>query len=131
MSRFTATPALDALDINSEVRLLGIDKLESNHNGGHLLFGPDGMLYVGVGEGGGEPNAWPQKTRMFRQIPAIDPARTGGRAPYTIPADNPNAGNPLCNGNGRGRRPCPEIWARGLRNPWRFSFDNATGPLGG
>ena len=129
ISRFTATPALDALDPKTETRLIGIDKLETNHNGGHLSFGPDGMLYVGVGEGGGEPNAWAQEdTVLFGKILRINPA-VAGRAPYTIPPDNPNAGNPLCNGSGRGRRACPEVWARGLRNPWRFSFDRVTGQL--
>jgi len=129
ISRFTATPALDALDPKTEVRLIGIDKLETNHNGGHLVFGPDGMLYVGVGEGGGEPNAWAQDDAvLFGKILRIDPAASG-RAPYAIPSDNPNAGNPLCNGSGRGRRACPEVWARGLRNPWRFSFDRVTGQL--
>ena len=129
ISRFTATPALDALDPKTETRLIGIDKLETNHNGGHLSFGPHGMLYVGVGEGGGEPNAWAQEdTVLFGKILRINPA-VAGRAPYTIPPDNPNAGNPLCNGSGRGRRACPEVWARGLRNPWRFSFDRVTGQL--
>lgn len=130
ISRFEATPALDALDVGSETRLISIDKLETNHNGGHLLFGPDGMLHVGVGEGGGEPNAWAQDDAvLFGKILRINPAVSSGRVPYSIPPDNPNASNPACNGNGRGRRACPEVWARGLRNPWRFTFDAVTKQL--
>lgn len=130
ISRFSATPALEALDVASEERLIGIDKLESNHNGGHLLFGPDGLLYAGIGEGGGEPNAWAQDDAvLFGKILRINPSLPSGRLPYTIPADNPNAANPACNGSGRGRRPCPEVWARGLRNPWRFNFDAVTRQL--
>jgi glucose/arabinose dehydrogenase len=130
ISRFTANAELTALDDRSEVRLIGLDKLESNHNGGHLLFGPDGMLYAGFGEGGGEPNREAQDDRfLFGKIIRINPSVPAGRVPYSIPPDNPNAGNGACNGSGRGRAPCPEVWARGLRNPWRFSFDRADGRL--
>lgn len=129
IARFTANAALTALDPSSEVRLIGLDKLESNHNGGHLVFGPDGFLYAGFGEGGGDPNPQAQDDKfLFGKIIRINPSTPSGRLPYTIPADNPNAGNPACN-SGRGRAPCPEVWARGLRNPWRFSFDRADGRL--
>ena len=130
ISRFTANTQLTAVDTGSEVRLIGLDKLESNHNGGHLAFGPDGLLYAGFGEGGGEPNPQAQDDRyLFGKIIRINPAVASGRLPYSIPPDNPNAGNSACNGSGRGRAPCPEVWARGLRNPWRFSFDRADGRL--
>jgi glucose/arabinose dehydrogenase len=130
ISRFTANAALTTLDPGSEVRLIGVDKLESNHNGGHLLFGPDGFLYAGFGEGGGDPHPEAQDDRyLFGKIVRINPAVASGRVPYTIPADNPNAGNPTCNASGRGKAPCPEVWARGLRNPWRFSFDRSDGRL--
>ena len=129
IARFTANAALIAVDPSSEVRLIGLDKLESNHNGGHLVFGPDGLLYAGFGEGGGEPNPQAQDDKLlFGKIIRINPSAASGRLPYTIPADNPNAGNSACN-SGRGRAPCPEVWARGLRNPWRFSFDRADGRL--
>ena len=129
IARFTANAALTALDPASEVRLIGLDKLESNHNGGHLVFGHDGLLYAGFGEGGGAPNPEAQDDKfLFGKIIRINPSAANGRVPYTIPADNPNADNPACT-SGRGRAPCPEVWARGLRNPWRFSFDRADGRL--
>ena len=130
ISRFTANAALTSVDAGSEVRLIGLDKLETNHNGGHLVFGPDGLLYAGFGEGGGEPNPEAQDDRyLFGKIIRINPAVASGRLPYSIPADNPNTGTPPCNATGRGKSPCPEVWARGLRNPWRFSFDRSTGRL--
>ena len=93
ISRFTANAALTAVDTGSEVRLIGLDKLESNHNGGHLVFGPDGLLYAGFGEGGGEPNPEAQDDRyLFGKIIRINPSVASGRLPYTIPAGQPECG---------------------------------------
>ncbi len=92
----------------------------TNHNGGQLAFGPEGDLYVGVGDGGSEddPEDNGQNTdTLLAKILRIDPSPSGG---YSIPAGNPFAGQP-------GKR--AEIWAYGLRNPWRFSFDRSTGAL--
>lgn len=93
---------------------------ETNHNGGQLQFGPDGDLYIGVGDGGseGDPHNFGQNTRvLLGKLLRIAPHPGGG---YTIPP-----GNPYAKGSGRRR----EIWAYGLRNPWRFSFDRRTGDL--
>jgi glucose/arabinose dehydrogenase len=93
-----------------------------NHNGGQLQFGPDGELYIGVGDGGGEGDPLRSSQRLgslLGKLLRIDP-RASGRHPYSIPPGNPFA-------HRRGAR--PEIWAYGLRNPWRFSFDRATGDL--
>jgi len=92
----------------------------SNHNGGQLQFGPDGDLYIGVGDGGNEDdpmNEGQNTDVLLGKLLRIQPGVNGG---YSIPAGNPFAGKP-------GRR--PEIWAYGLRNPWRFSFDRLTGAL--
>jgi glucose/arabinose dehydrogenase len=92
----------------------------SNHNGGQMAFGPEGDLYVGVGDGGseGDPHDIGQSTdTLLGKILRIAPSAAGG---YTIPSGNPFAGQ-------AGKR--PEIWAYGLRNPWRFSFDRATGDM--
>jgi glucose/arabinose dehydrogenase len=92
----------------------------TNHNGGQLAFGPDGYLYIGVGDGGseGDPSRNGQSTgTLLAKILRIAPSATGG---YTIPSSNPFRGQ-------AGRR--AEIWAYGLRNPWRFSFDRRTGDL--
>ena len=94
----------------------------SNHNGGQLQFGPDGLLYIGLGDGGGggDPFGSGQSLGTFLgKILRIDPRRSGGR-PYTVPRTNPFVGR-------SGAR--PEIYAYGLRNPWRFSFDRRTGDL--
>ncbi len=93
---------------------------ETNHNGGQLQFGPDGDLYVGVGDGGseGDPHNYGQNTRvLLAKVLRIAPRPGGG---YAIPA-----GNPFRSGSGSR----PEIWAYGLRNPWRFAFDRRTGDL--
>ena len=98
---------------------------ESNHNGGQIAFGPDDMLYVGFGDGGGAgdrhgPRGNGQNLGTWLgKILRIDPRRRA-RQPYTVPSDNPFAGR-------SGAR--PEIWAYGLRNPWRFSFDRRKGDL--
>jgi glucose/arabinose dehydrogenase len=105
-----------------------------NHNGGNLLFGPDGDLYVGLGDGGsdanspspGDPYKNGQNLRvLLAKMLRIQPRLPGGSPPpggarYAIPRDNPFVGR-------RGVR--PEIWAYGLRNPWRYSFDRQTGDL--
>jgi glucose/arabinose dehydrogenase len=92
----------------------------TNHNGGQLAFGPDGDLYIGVGDGGNEndPEGRGQSTKtLLGKILRIAPSPGGG---YTVPRTNPFAGR-------AGKR--PEIWAYGLRNPWRFSFDRRTGSM--
>lgn len=105
-----------------ERRLLEFKQPWANHNGGHILFGPDRMLYIATGDGGagGDPLGSGQKQdTLLGKILRIDPAVTAGR-PYGIPRDNPFRGI----GSYR-----PEIFATGLRNPWRISFDRATGKL--
>jgi glucose/arabinose dehydrogenase len=102
--------------------LLGIHQPFANHNGGDLVFGPDGDLYIGMGDGGGagdpQGNGQSVNTLLGKLLRIDVDTRTGGR-PYGIPA-----GNPFARGGGR-----PEIYAYGLRNPWRFSFDRARGDL--
>ena len=112
----------DGADPASERLVLFVEQPFSNHNGGALAFGPDGYLYVALGDGGsaGDPMANAQSlSTLLGQLLRISPRPSGGE-PYAIPPDNPFVGR-------SGAR--PEIWAYGLRNPWRFSFDAATGVL--
>ncbi len=102
--------------------LLQVDQPYANHNGGNVTIGPDGMLYIGMGDGGdgGDPQRFSLNvSSLLGKILRIDPAPSGN-SPYTVPADNPFIGVP-------GAR--PEIWSVGVRNPWRFSFDSLTGDL--
>lgn len=109
-------------DIGSERILLTIQQPESNHNGGELKFGPDGYLYIGAGDGGGagdrhgEAGNGQNLNALLGKILRIDVNSEKG---YGIPADNPFVG----------KQAMPEIWAYGLRNPWRFSFDRKSGQL--
>jgi glucose/arabinose dehydrogenase len=91
-----------------------------NHNGGLNLFGPDGMLYIGTGDGGSGGDPLNSGQRLDTWLGKLLRVNVDGNAPYRVPTDNPFVGRP-------GAR--PEIWAYGLRNPWRFSFDRATGRL--
>ena len=122
ISRFSVpagTP--DTADAASEEVLLRIPQPYANHNGGQLAFGPDGFLYVGMGDGGsgGDPQNHAQNpASLLGKILRIDVE--SGAAPYSIPPSNPFVGNPAYR---------PEIWALGLRNPWRFSFDRRTSDL--
>lgn len=119
--RFTASSA-DTLDLNTELEILRINQPFDNHNGGNILFGPDGFLYIGMGDGGdaGDPNnnAQNNATLLGKMLRInVDAAANGNN--YSIPADNPFTGV-------AGR---DEIYATGLRNPWRWSFDSLTGDL--
>ena len=114
IARFQVSSEPHIADPSSEVQLLGIDQPFANHNGGVLAFGPDGFLYAGLGDGGsqGDPNGNAQNTGvLLGKILRID---VDSAEPYAVPSDNP-FGN--------------EVWAYGFRNPWRFSFDRATGDL--
>jgi glucose/arabinose dehydrogenase len=101
--------------------VLTVDQPYANHNGGHLAFGPDGYLYIGLGDGGSgnDPDDRAQDlSQLLGKLLRLDVS--GDEAPFTAPPDNPFIGQ----GNAR-----TVIWAYGLRNPWRFSFDRATGDL--
>jgi glucose/arabinose dehydrogenase len=106
--------------------LVQIPDTEGNHNGGQLQFGPDGMLYFGDGDGGGggdqhgEHGNGQNPGTLLGKLARIDVTTRTGELPYGIPKDNPFVGK-------AGWR--PEIWALGLRNPWRFSFDHSNGDL--
>jgi glucose/arabinose dehydrogenase len=116
------------LDLATRTLLLSVLQDFSNHNGGNLAFGPDGFLYAGFGDGGsaGDPNNRAQAPEnLLGTIIRID---VDSAAPYAIPPDNPFAGNPLCS-TGFGLAACPEIFAFGFRNPWRWSFDTVSGDL--
>jgi glucose/arabinose dehydrogenase len=107
-------------DANSEQKILQIEQPAANHNGGQLQFGPDGYLYIGTGDGGQAGDPWGNAQNpdvLLGKMLRIDVTRTDT---YEIPGDNPGLNQP-------GAR--PEIWATGVRNPWRFSFDRATGDL--
>ena len=122
VSRFTVEPGRpDQADPASECVILEQPQPYANHNGGCLAFGPDGMLYVGFGDGGdaGDPgNRAQDLSTCLGKILRIDVRDATPGAPYRVPAHNPFVGR----GNAR-----PEIWALGLRNPWRFAFDRVTG----
>src|SRR5688572_20975211 len=118
VSEFKADPKADRVDATTERILLTVDQPFSNHNGGQIKFGPDGMLYIGMGDGGSgnDPRNNGQKPgELLGKMLRID---VNDRDPYGIPKDNPFVNNKAYR---------PEIWATGLRNPWRFTFDRATG----
>jgi len=109
-------------DPASKRQLLFVDQPFANHNGGQVVFGPDGKLYIGLGDGGSQrdpQNNGQSLETLLGKILRIDPRPSGDR-PYTVPPDNPFVERP-------GAR--PEIFAFGLRNPWRFSWDRQTGDL--
>ena len=132
LSRFESNDGGLTLDPDSEVILMSQDQRYNNHNGGHIEFGPDGYLYFGLGDAGssGDPDNRAQNTKnLFGAMLRID---IDSGSPYSIPSDNPFHGNALCSVSTTGSdslTDCPEIYAWGLRNPWRWSFDGDTGTL--
>ena len=120
VERYTVSPGDPSVaDPASAKLIIGIDQPYANHNGGHNIFGPDGMLYIGMGDGGSQrdPHGNGQNRNvLLGKILRIDVDRGD---PYGVPPNNPYA-------NGGGRR---EIWALGVRNPWRLAFDSAAGRI--
>ncbi len=119
IERYSVSPAPDSADSASHKVILRIVQPYTNHNGGLVMFGPDGMLYIGMGDGGsgGDPeNRAQNRDSLLGKLLRID---VDHGDPYAIPASNPFAA-----GGG-----APEIWALGLRNPWRYAFDRAAGLL--
>ncbi len=120
IARYHVSDDPDLALAESEEIILRIDQPAANHNGGQLQFGPDGYLYIGMGDGGRANDPWDNAENLSSLLGKM--LRIDVRVPrgYRIPADNPFVGNPQAR---------PEIWAYGLRNPWRFSFDRQTGDL--
>ena len=123
VARFSLNAERREADPDSELVIMEIGQPFGNHNGGQLAFGPDGFLYVGLGDGGaaGDPQGHGRnRATLLGSILRIDVSGSTAEVPYTVPRDNPFAGDSASR---------PEIWAYGLRNPWRFSFDRETGAL--
>jgi glucose/arabinose dehydrogenase len=124
IARYRVSTDPNKADSLSELKILEFDQPYWNHNGGMLAFGPDGYLYIATGDGGSgnDPqNNGQNRQTLLGKILRIDVNNAAPGTPYAIPPDNPYAGNT------QGFR--QEIWAYGLRNPWRFSFDHETGDL--
>ncbi|PCK09365.1 MAG: hypothetical protein COA42_04350 [Alteromonadaceae bacterium] len=117
------------IEANSEQVLLTLPQPATNHNGGDIHFGPDNKLYIGFGDGGrGRANAQ-KRNNFYGTVLRIDIDKKHKSAEYSVPKDNPfNQGQALCV-SGSSANDCPEIYAYGLRNPWRFSFDRKTRSL--
>jgi glucose/arabinose dehydrogenase len=128
ISRFHSLDNGATLDSTTEEVIMTVLQPFSNHNGGNVEFGPDGFLYSGWGDGGsgGDPQDNAQNTStLLGTMTRVD---VDGGTPYAIPTDNPFATNGACT-QGVGAAACPEIFAWGLRNPWRWSFDSINGEL--
>ena len=123
IARYTApVPLSSAPSWKPPVRLLYIAQPYANHNGGCLQFGPDGYLYIGMGDGGsgGDPGNRAQNPKvLLGKILRIDVSKATSGRPYAIPPDNPYNVTPDASA-----KPAPEVWSIGMRNPWRLSFDS-------
>jgi glucose/arabinose dehydrogenase len=126
VARYNVTGDPNIADPATEFVVLKLDQPAPNHNGGDLAFGPDGFLWIGTGDGGAANDRFNNGqnpdtllAKMLRLDVTSDPSR-----PYVVPQDNPWVAQQW-----NGRQVRPEVWAVGLRNPWRYSFDRATGDL--
>ena len=119
----------------TEMMLLTVDQPETNHNGGHIAFGPDGFLYIGLGDGGGGGDAHgaigngQRLTTLLGKMLRIDVDALERRYALRNSADQSVRGERACVRRGTRGGQCPEIYAYGFRNPWRWSFDRANGEL--
>jgi len=120
IAEYTVSSDPNVADSNSGEVLLTINQDFSNHNGGHIEFGPDGYLYIGMGDGGsgGDPNNRAQNLQSH--LGKMLRIEVTGNGSYSVPADNPFLSNSTA---------LDEIWSYGLRNPWKFSFDSETGDM--
>jgi glucose/arabinose dehydrogenase len=121
LSVFRVSGNPDIADGSSEQVILTADQPAPNHNGGQVAFGPDGFLYLGLGDGGGSNDPQGRGQDLSELLGSILRVDVQSGTSYTVPADNPFVG----------QQPAtrPEVWSYGLRNPWRFSFDRANGDL--
>lgn len=120
ISRFETSDDGTTANPDSESILMTIEQPAANHNGGHLLFGPDGYLYIGTGDGGGSGDTYDNAQNGSTLLGAMLRIDVDSGDPYGIPEDNPFVGDDAV---------LDEIWAIGLRNPWRYDFDSETGDL--
>ena len=120
IARFRVSDDPNVADAGSEQAILEINQPAGNHNGGHIVFGPDGYLYIGMGDGGGGGDDYQNAQEPASLHGKLLRIEVGATGTYTVPATNPFT-------NTAGYR--AEIWAEGLRNPWRFNFDPTTGDL--
>ncbi|HEX2250377.1 MAG TPA: PQQ-dependent sugar dehydrogenase [Gemmatimonadales bacterium] len=120
VSTFQVSADPNVADAGSEQLILTVDQPYPNHNGGQILFGPDGFLYLGLGDGGSANDPEGRGQNLSDLLGSILRLDVQAGTSYSVPADNPFVGQPDVR---------PEVWSYGLRNPWRFSFDRLTGDL--
>ncbi len=120
IARYTVSSNPNIADASSATILLTVTQPFANHNGGSLKFGPDGYLYIGMGDGGSAGDPGNRAQNINENLGKILRIDVDSASPYAIPADNPFAGD--ITGN-------DEIWAIGVRNPWKFNFDSLNGDL--
>ena len=129
VSSFSVNASTRQIEVSSEQPILTLHQPADNHNGGDIAFGADGMLYIGFGDGGANRNTSQQLYNLHGSMLRIDVSTQ----PYQIPSDNPfNTSQASCSNGERAQgdtSACPEIFAYGFRNPWRWSFDRQTGDL--
>ena len=131
ISRVKFSADRTGIDMTTEKIILTLPQPAVNHNGGNIAFDKNGYFYIGFGDGGATSATSQDTTNLYGAILRIDVtgvAETATNILYTIPADNPFSANPLCS-TGSGSAACPEIYAWGFRNPWRWSFDRLSGDL--